>query len=75
MPWLELIRIKPRRWPNRFEVPDVRATALLAVCDALPASQRDHKLALLNRAAAQIKAGRARLLRLYQLGERGRAMV
>ena len=37
--------------------PDVRALALLKVIDALPDSQRDRKLALIDRAALAAKAG------------------
>jgi hypothetical protein len=72
----EIVRALARTDPGNaeavaeaIEVPDIRATALLAVCDALPASQRDHKLALLNRVSAQIKAGAPAAMPLYQLGE------
>ena len=50
-------------------VPDIQAAALLTLCDALPASERDHKLALLNRAAALVRVGAPANYRLYQLGE------
>ena len=49
--------------------PDIRAAALLTLCDALPASERDRKLALLNRAAALVRVGAPANYRLYQLGE------
>jgi hypothetical protein len=63
--------------------PDPRATALMAVIDALPNSQRPRRLALLDRAALDARATndpvrRLRLLgytaeRLYDLGETARA--
>jgi len=48
-----------------IEVPRLRATALEAVADALPAEERDRKLALLARAAIQAKAAKAP----YQVAE------
>jgi Carboxypeptidase regulatory-like domain len=51
--------------------PSARAMALLPLVDALPDSQRDRKLALLDRVAAQAKTVPGATVRLYLVAEVG----
>jgi hypothetical protein len=52
-----------------IEEPAGRCSALVAVVDALPERERDHKLALLDDAALQAKAATNSLVRLDRIGK------
>jgi len=64
---------------DAIDVPGGRASALVAVADALPAEERDRKLALLARAAIQAKDAKAPYTvaevaeRWHELGEKEKA--
>jgi hypothetical protein len=49
--------------------PRARCVVLVAVADALPDTQRDRKLALLDRAAIQVKAATNSAMRMDQMGD------